>query len=97
MPEWRVNLSPKSENIITGDLSNSLSKWITITLQMAGRKWEGGGGIDVLCYRFLPGWFFILKGYRYARGPVASRLAATCPDEHHSIVAVLAYKTVSVF
>ncbi|AGR60931.1 hypothetical protein A464_3747 [Salmonella bongori N268-08] len=38
MPEWRVNLSPKSENVIAGDLSKRLSKWITITLQMAGRK-----------------------------------------------------------
>ncbi|CDF55933.1 hypothetical protein SNSL317_A4790 [Salmonella enterica subsp. enterica serovar Newport str. SL317] len=55
MPEWRVNLSPKSENVITGDLSNCLSKWITITLQMAGRKWGSGGGIDVLCYKFLSG------------------------------------------
>ncbi len=24
---------------MAGDLSNCLSKWITITLQMAGRKW----------------------------------------------------------
>ncbi|EAU1476855.1 hypothetical protein D0W60_01915 [Salmonella enterica] len=51
----RVNLSPKSENVITGDLSNCLSKWITITLQMAGRKWGSGGSIDVLCYKFLSG------------------------------------------
>ncbi|EAP3191195.1 hypothetical protein EAB89_17395 [Salmonella enterica] len=64
MPEWRVNLSPKSENVITGDLSNCLSKWITITLQMAGRKWGSGGGIDVLCIRLV----FYFEGATGTRG-----------------------------
>ncbi|HAU4330643.1 TPA: hypothetical protein F6U11_13555 [Citrobacter freundii] len=60
MPEWRVNLSPKSENVIAGGLSNSVLKWLTITLPMAGCKSGPEVRIDVLCCRFLNGWFFIL-------------------------------------
>ncbi|AUP76195.1 hypothetical protein CWS02_00990 [Enterobacter sp. EA-1] len=38
MPAWRVNLSPKSENVIATVLPGCCSKWLTIALCKAGCK-----------------------------------------------------------
>lgn len=50
MPAWRVNLSPKSENVIAGCLSHSFKKRLTIALQDGGCKSAGGCFSDAKCF-----------------------------------------------
>lgn len=50
MPAWRVNLSPKSENVIAVCLSHSFKKRLTIALQDGGCKSVGGGFSDAKCF-----------------------------------------------
>lgn len=75
MPAWRVNLSPKSENVIAVCLSHSFKKRLTIALQDGGCKSVAGGFSDAKCF-YVHNVQHLMLDNQAARGN-ARRLAIT--------------------